>query len=167
MFAFLLYHQYVIGDSRLLFKLDSIIPLTTWTVCLDIPMHDFRRKGTDRWARHRSPPLQKESTAGGIDQLPCSCICSSLVSLYYKLVIQKVPPRALVPRIRSSRCIYWWAITIRSNLVSESLTIPFISIEIFTEKYFREISCMCIFKMWRNFVKLDKSYSFKKVYFLY
>lgn len=23
------------------------------------------------WARHRSPPLQKESTAGGIDQLPC------------------------------------------------------------------------------------------------
>lgn len=69
---------------------------------------------------------KKESTAGGIDRLPCSRICSSLVSLYYKLGTQKVPPRAFVPRIRSSRCIYRRAITIRSNIVSESLTIPFV-----------------------------------------
>lgn len=96
------------------------------------------------WARHRSPPLQKESTAGGIDQLPCSCICSCLVSLYYKLGVQKVPPRALVPRIRSSRCIYWRAIRIRSNLVSESLTITFVSIEIppIHHKTISTISCV-------------------------
>lgn len=108
------------------FKLTNFIPLTTradcrmrWR-CVALKEETNHERGIDRHL------YKKESTAGGIDRLPCSRICSSLVSLYYKLGIQKVPPRALVPRIRSSRCIYRRAITIRSNVVSESLTIPFV-----------------------------------------
>ena len=39
-------HQYIMCDFRLLFKLTDIILLTMRVVCLDIPMHIPRRKGT-------------------------------------------------------------------------------------------------------------------------
>lgn len=149
-----LYHQYIISDSLWLLIL-QIVQFYSTNDANSLFRH------TDARNRRRKETMGETSIATFTKRINsgwnwsatvCFCICSSLVSLYYKLGIQKVPPRVLVPRIRSSRCIYWRTITIRFNLsLQKKPNYPFYISSKYSSKEYLNYTITRLPKMSRNF----------------